>query len=362
MERGKRNYGTGGLWRRGRVWWIKYYVDRYPVFESAKTHDKQRAEDFLRKRLAEAELDQLPPPGARRLAVRDLLKELLSDYELRGRASKKQLESRMKLHLMPLLGAIKAQEFGNRHVDAYVRQRRQQKAADAAINRELEHVRAAFRLAVDNEELAKVPKIRMLAEDNVRTGFLEHSQYVALRQALPAYLIPLLVVGYHLGSRLGELLNLRWDQVDFEASQIWLERGQTKAKVARVLPIYGEMREVLAGAFKERNEKHPQCRWIFSRDGKKIVDFRKSWASACLLAEVKGLHFHDLRRSAVRNMDRAGIPRATIRRIIGHETDAMFDRYRIVDQKDISEAGEKAEKYLKSQPTTKPGAKARTAN
>ena len=362
MEKEKRKYGSGGLWRRGRVWWIKYYVERYPVFESAKTRDKKRAEDFLRQRLAEAELDQLPHPGARRLTVRDLLNALLADYGLRGRASKKQLESRMKLHLLPLLGPIRAQDFGNRHVDAYVRQRRQQEASDAAINRELEHVRAAFKFAVDNEELSKVPKVRMLDEDNVRTGFLEHSEYVTLRQALPAYLVPLFVVGYHIGCRLGELLKLRWDQVDFEASQIWLERRQTKGKVARVLPIYGDMREVLVAAFKERNEEHPECQWIFGREGEKIVDFRKSWAKACSMAEVKGLHFHDLRRSAVRNMDRAGIPRTTIRRIIGHETDAMFDRYRIVDQKDIREAGEKAEQYLQQQPTTKRGAKPPTAN
>ena len=362
MEKEKRKYGSGGLWRRGRVWWIKYYVDRYPVFESAKTRDKKRAEDFLRQRLAEVELDQLPDASPRSLTVRDLLKGLVSDYELRGRASKKQLESRIRLHLLPLLGPIRAQEFGNRHVAAYVQQRRQQDASDAAINRELEHIRAAFKFAVDNEELSKAPKIRMLAENNVRTGFLEHSEYVALRRALPAYLVALFVVGYHIGSRLGELLKLRWDQVDFEASQIWLERGQTKGKVARVLPIYGEMREVLVRAFKERNEKYQECNLIFSREGEKIVDFRKSWAKACALAEVKGLHFHDLRRSAVRNMDRAGIPRATIRRIIGHETDAMFDRYRIVDQKDIREAGEKAEQYLKQQPTTKPSVKPQPAN
>jgi len=73
------------------------------------------------------------------------------------------------------------------------------------------------------------------------------------------------------------------------------------------------------------------------------------------MAEVKGLHFHDLRRSAVRNMGRAGIPRTTIRRIIGHEPDPLFDRYRVVDQKDIREAGEKAEQYLQQQVTTKPG-------
>jgi integrase len=294
MAKEKRRYGSGGLWRRGRVWWVKYYVDRYPIFESANTRDKDQAADFLRQRLAEAELKQLPSPTARRLTVRDLLNALLAEYELRGRASKKQLESRLNLHLLPLLGPIRAQDFGNRHVDAYVRQRRHQKASDAAINRELEHLRAAFKFALENEEIPRAPKIRMLIEDNVRTGFLEHTGYAALRQALPSYLVPLFVVGYHVGSRLGELLKLRWNQVDFPASQIWLERGQTKGKVARVLPIYGDMRETLLESFRLRNDKHPECKWVFNREGKKIVDFRKAWAKACAMAEVPDLHFHDL--------------------------------------------------------------------
>ena len=358
----KRDYGSGGLWRRGRMWWMKYYVDRYPVFESTKTRNKKRAEEVLRQKMSEVELNQLPDPGSKRLRVVDLLNGLLSDYELRGRASKKQLESRMRLHLIPLLGPIKALDFGRRQVDAYVRQRRQQDAADAAINREMEHLRAAFKLAVDNEELPRVPKFRMLDEDNVRTGFLEHHQYVSLKQTLPAYLFPLFVTGYHVGCRLGELLKLKWEQVDFPASQVWLERGQTKAKVARVLPIYGEMKDALVEAFKLRNESFPNCKLVFHREGEKIVDFRKAWATACKMAEVKGLHFHDLRRSAVRNMDRAGIPRATIRRIIGHETDAMFDRYRIVDQRDVDEAGVRAEQYLNDQPKLKPAGPNRAAH
>lgn len=352
---GKRDYGSGGLWRRGRMWWMKYYVDRYPVFESTKTRNKKRAEEVLRQKMAEVELNQLPAPSSKRLKVVDLLNGLLSDYELRGRASKKQLESRMRLHLIPLLGPIKALDFGRREVDAYIRHRRQQDAADSAINREMEHLRAAFKLAVDNEELPRVPKIRMLEEDNVRSGFLEHHQYIALKEALPAYLFPLFVTGYHVGCRLGELLKLKWDQVDFPASQIWLERRQTKGKVARVLPIYGEMKDALVAAFTLRNDSYPDCDLVFHREGSKIVDFRKAWATACKMAEVNGLHFHDLRRSAVRNMDRAGIPRATIRRIIGHETDAMFDRYRIVDQRDVDEAGVKAEQYLNEQPKLKPG-------
>lgn len=345
----KRKHGTGGLYKRGRVWWIKYYADRYPVFESTKSRDRRRAEEILKQRLAAAELRQLPDPVAKSLTVKELLDTLLSDYQLRGRASTRQLESRMKLHLLPLLGPLKALEFGHRQVDAYVRHRRHQNASDAAINRELEHVRAAFKLAVDNEDLTKAPKIRMLAEDNVRTGFIEHKEYAGLKHALPEYLVPIFVVAYHVGCRVGELMKLKWDQVDFAAAQIWLERGQTKSKIARVLPIYGDMRDVLMQAFEKTNAQFPKCDLVFHRDGEKIVDFRKAWAKACATAAVPWLRFHDLRRSAVRNMDRAGIPRATIRRIIGHETDAMFDRYRIVDQKDIHEAGQKAADYLRGQ-------------
>jgi hypothetical protein len=196
----KRPHGRGGLYKRGRVWWLKYYVDRYPVFESAKTRDKKRAEDLLKQRLAKAELNQLPDLQSRKVNVEEVLTLLLSDYRLRNRASVRQLESRITLHLIPLLGPVRVCDFGHRHVDAYVRQRRQQKTADASINRELEHLRAAMRLAVDHEVLSKAPEVRMLDEDNVRSGFLEHQEYEALRAMPPPYLVPLFVTGYHVGS------------------------------------------------------------------------------------------------------------------------------------------------------------------
>ncbi len=345
----KRGHGEGGLYRRGRIWWLKYYVDRYPTYESARTKDKRVAESLLRKRLAQVELNQVPDPEVRTLKVEELLRVLISDYSVHKRASIGQLVSRVNRHLSPLLGAVRAQELGFRHVHAYIQQRRKQRASDTTINRELEHLRTAFRLAVDSELLVRAPKIRMLDEDNVRSGFLDHAEYTNLRESLPEYLKPLMVVGYHVGCRVGELLKLRWDQVDFNAAQIWLERRQTKARIARVLPIYGEMSEVLAHQFEQRTTHYPDCQLIFHRRGNKIVDFRKAWTKACVTAGVPWLRFHDLRRSAVRNMDRAGVSRATIRKIIGHETDAMFDRYRIVDQRDIQEAGRLAEDYLRSQ-------------
>ncbi len=69
----KRRYGRGGFYKRGRVWWIKYYVNRYPVYETARTRDKRTAEDLLKQRLAEAELNQIPDPVSRKLKVEDVL-------------------------------------------------------------------------------------------------------------------------------------------------------------------------------------------------------------------------------------------------------------------------------------------------
>ena len=194
----------------------------------------------------------------------------------------------------------------------------------------------------------------MFDEENVRTGFLEHWEYETLRSGLPPYLVPLFVTGYHVGCRLGELLKLKWEQVDFSASQIWLDKKQTKGKVARVLPVYGEMLMVFETPMRTGMGTGRSANISFTGRGKGSSISAKAWAKACLAAGVPWLRFHDLRRSAVRNTDRAGIARAIIRRIIGHETDAMFDRYLIVDQRDIHEAGNKAEQYLRDQDQHRP--------
>jgi integrase len=188
-----------------------------------------------------------------------------------------------------------------------------------------------------------------LEEDNVREGFLEHDQYLALRNELPDHQRLILVIGYHLGMRRGEILKLRWDQVDWNTNLIRLERKQTKAKQARVAPLYGELRGWLDMAYAAREK---DCPFIVSWKGAGISEVKTAWNKARQRAKVPGLLVHDLRRTAVRNMIRAGIPEKQAMRISGHKTRSMFDRYDITDERDIQLAGQKLAHYLEEKART----------
>ena len=98
------------------------------------------------------------------------------------------------------------------------------------------------------------------------------------------------------------------------------------------------MADLLRAAKAERDTSWPESLWVFSRSGSKILDFRWGWDQACERAGVPDLNFHDLRRTAVRNMRRAGVPQVVRMKISGHKTDSMERRYNIVDNEDLSMA------------------------
>jgi integrase len=338
----------GTIYQRGSVWWLKYHSNGTVIRESARSPDRAEALRLLKKRQGDIVSGKFGGLGPERVKMSQLFDDLLEEHKRQERKSYPQTESRVRLHLKPAFGDIRAADLGSQRIHTYIARRRESKAANATINRELESLKRALVLGsrCDPPKVVRLTHVPMLAENNTRTGFLDDGGYLRLRNELPEYLRPLFVVAYHVGSRLGELRGLQWQQVDLAVKQIRLESGTTKNGRGRTLPIYGEMNGWLSMQKTITTAKFPKCLYVFQHEGKPIGEFRKTWASACKRAGVPGLLFHDLRRSAIRNMRLAGIAENVAMQISGHLTRSVFERYNIVSSRDLDEAATLMEKRL----------------
>jgi integrase len=240
-------------------------------------------------------------------------------------------------------------------MDRYREKRIGEGKTDATANRELSILRTAFHNArkVTPPKVNVVPYFPMFTETTVRQGFLSDDQYVALRDALPPELRSLFVCGYVSGCRKNELTVLHWSQVDFEDGLVTLEKNAPKNGDARSFPILdGDMRDLLKADWLAHRKHWPKSPWVFSREGERILDFRVSWKNACIAAGVPDLQFHDLRRTAVRNMRRSFVPQVVRMKISGHKTDSMERRYNIVDTDDLTMAKKFMEERMNAAVTT----------
>ena len=255
-----RRRGEGRIWRRGRIWWIKYYVHGRPVCESSHSDRRAVGERLLRQRLGEAAAGIAAPPRAARVSYEEIRDALLADYTVNKRKW------------------IQEGKDGNPYMTAHLDR-------------------------------------------------------------------------FFSGMRRGEILGLRWANADFFAGEIRLDPGTTKNDEPRTIPLAGQLLEML----KIEREKNPGAEFVFTRNGQRIGTFWKAWKSACKRAGLQGLLFHDLRRTGVRNLVRAGVPERVAMAISGHKTRAIFERYNIVSGRDLKDAARKLETYLAKQNGDKTG-------
>ena len=271
MPKGER--GTARPYLRGKIWWVQYFVNGRRVRESAHTTNKTIAVKFLNHRKAESDARRIVATEA---TVSNLLDHLLGDYQRHSRASLKSVQSYVEKHVRPALGRMKATDLTSQHIAAYIEQRQREKAASASISRELEMIRRAFRLAQDATPplVHSAPKIALLDTTGaVRTGFVEHTQYTQLRDALPPHLRLLWVIGYHLGLRSGEIISLRWEQADWDAGIIRLAGKQTKSRHPRTAPLYGDLRSELQQAWAIRGD----CPFIIQYKEHGVSEIKTAW-------------------------------------------------------------------------------------
>ncbi len=168
------------------------------------------AERLLRKRLGEIATGAYRGTGVERTTLNDLFDLVVADYQETGTRSLDDVLSRLKLHLRPRLGKLRAVDFGSADIRQYKAARKAQSAEPATINRELSILKRAFSLGSRHDPplVHQNPPIEKIPENNVRTGFLEKADYDRLLAELPSYLKLPLVLAYHTGSSLGEVMSI----------------------------------------------------------------------------------------------------------------------------------------------------------
>lgn len=337
--------GMGRVFKRGTVYWVSYYHRGKEFRESSESDNESIAKKLLKKRIGEVAQGRLRGANQERATFDDLAQALLADYQINGRRSARSARLSIS-HLRKFFGFDRAIDITTDRIKAYAADRQKAKAANASINRELAALKRMFSLAVEDGRLNHIPYIPTLEEDNARQGFVDHAAFLTLRAKLAEYLQDPIAFLYLSGWRLGEMKALEWRDVDLAGKVVHLRAEISKNKDGRLLPLSGELLEIVERAHAKRRT---DCPFVFHRDGEQIGDFRKAWSTAC---KASGLHLilvHDLRRTAVRNMVRAGIPDRVAMTLSGHKTRSVFDRYNIVSETDLARATERLQTHLREQ-------------
>ena len=343
----------GHLYRRGKIYWIKYYRNGRAFYESSGSRKEGDAKLLLHLREGDIAKGVPVTPKVGRLKFDDLAEEVVNDYKTNGKRSIEDVKRRFRKHLLPFFGGRRACAITTSHVRKFIAVRQEAGASNAEINRELGALKRAFSLAVKDGKLMVKPYIPTLKENNVRTGFFEREQFERVYSHLPSPLQAVVHFAYLTGWRImSEVLTLQWRQVDLKAGRVVLDPGTTKNDDGRIFPFTNELRELLEKQWETtqsvQRKRGALCPWVFHRDGQRIKSFYGAWRTACKKAGLPGRIPHDFRRTAVRNLVRAGIPERVAMQMTGHKTRSVFERYNTVSEGDLDAAAKRLDAVVGS--------------
>lgn len=345
-----------GIYKRGNVYWIAYAGLDGKVIRESSTSDKFKdAETLLIKRrqcIREGKMPEIKKIGNH--TFNDLVTDYLKWAE-RQRAFKQK--GLVVAQLKERFGTLPLRRFDTRLVETYQSERLQGgnkvlKTKEVlankpgTINRHISILKHMFTKAVEwdmveDETLKRIRRAKLLEENNRRLRFLSKEECQTLLDACDKHLKPIVIMAMNTGMRKGEILSLKWDNVDLQHRFILLDSGMTKNGERREIPINATLRATLQELFKGTSDRPRRIDVpnVFYRvvyddptektksTGKAFVNVQKSFAAACRRAKLKDFHFHDLRHTFASQLVMAGIDITTVKELLGHKTLTMTLKY-----------------------------------
>ena len=314
--------GNGTIYKRRGAWCVNFTANGRRVRETVGPN-KKVAEKVLSLRMTQVLENRYFPPNRQlsRMPVKDFAQMYL---EREGALLKSILTERNRVLAW-------AREFGRRPLPQITRTEieawRREKMAScrpATINRDLSRLRHMLNLAVEWEllEESSMQGIKFLRENNARTRYLSLEECQRLiASCIAPHIRALVGVALHSGMRLGEILNLRWYDLDFASGFILVR--DSKNGESRHVP----MDATLAALFRAYPHRLGTDLVFSSSSGGHIVDVRTGFQNACKRAGLTDLHFHDLRHTFASQFVMAGGDLYILKEILGHKSITMTQRY-----------------------------------
>ena len=321
-RRKKLNSKTGILEPKG-PWWMKFYDQGKPIFLSTKQYEKREAQKALQKAEGKVADGQRESPKVHQTRFEDLEKDLQLDYELKGRKTWIRRLQHLA-HLRKMFGQMRVKSITTDRLQQYISKRMGEGASNATVNRELDCLRRMLKLGASATppKVGRVPSFPKLKEDNIREGFFEHDEFLALRGACPDHLKIAVSISYYTGMRKGEIRALRWQDIrSIGNGRVVVLVPQSKADEPRMVTCTSTMIEVLERQGDRKIEGDDKVFPISA------MTLRRKWERARQLADLSDVTLHDLRRTHGTHAAAAGVDLRTLADRIGHTDLTMLQKH-----------------------------------
>jgi integrase len=325
----------------GKCYWVEYYTSGKRKRERIgpnKEAAEQRLREVLKLRTEERFIDKDP---AARLTLGELCKWYLDLPEVKAKDSYKRDEQVFD-NLKRVLGeATKLKNITPGRVESYQKERLNESSRThkgenirpATVNMEVMILKVAINRAIKHGKLHfnQIARVKKLQENNVRQRLLTEKEFDTVLRNCDSHIKGPVMVGYYMGLRLSEIINLTWPEVDLKRGFIRLAAERTKTNTSRSIPLHPKVKAIL-----ETLPRGLHTDRVFLFDGKPFNEFKRSWKTALKNAGIEDFVFHDLRHCALNNLRKAGNDFFQVMALSGHKTMSVFKRYNLVTEDELS--------------------------
>lgn len=327
------NYGFGSVYIRKTTqgksrWYVDYLVNGKRIREVVQNaQGRAEAVLHLKEKSIEA-FNQLHNSSEIKAPIyfTALTEHYMKDYAISNKKTWKNDLSCIEANLKPFFGKLKLDLISPQRIEKYKSKRLDMGVTKTTVNRDLALLRKMFNLAIDWGYVSSNPvnKVKFYSEkDGLKERILTWEEEHRLLEASPTHLKPVIVVALNTGMRRGEILNLKWDQIDFEKGLIKVEN--TKSGKNRYIHINSDLANLLLGLSAQNEDGE----FVFTNPdtGKPYTDPKRAFKKACRIAGIEDLRFHDLRHTFASRLVENGVDLITVKDLLGHSTVKMTERY-----------------------------------